>query len=124
MYKDNEENITSVEIETDVLRGSRARREGRFLKGPIPLFDIGAAARLPGKVLTIFLAVHHQTALTGKPAVTLPKSLLQDLGISKDAKARAVAALEAAGLIEVVRASGCAVRVGLAASFISRARRS
>ena len=114
MYRDNRDDIKSVEIETDVLRASRVRREGRFLKGPIPLLDIGAAARLPGKALTVFLAIHHQTALTGKPAVTLPKSLLLDLGISKDAKARAVAALEGAGLIEVVRARGRAVRVGLA----------
>jgi DNA-binding MarR family transcriptional regulator len=75
---------------------------------------ISQASRLGGRALAVFLAVHHQTALTGKRTVTLPKGLLADLGIDKDAKARALRSLETAGLIVAERASGMGVRISLA----------
>jgi DNA-binding transcriptional MocR family regulator len=77
--------------------------------------EIGQAARLPGQTLALFLALHHQTTLTGKAMVTSPRSLLAMLGIGKDAKARALRQLEQAGLVTVERAaaerlaSGCAL---------------
>jgi hypothetical protein len=107
--------IREVEIETAVLRRFMARHSGRFLKGPIPMGEIGLAARLPGRALALLLAVHHQTALTGKALVTLPRSLLVMLGIGKDAKARALRELEQAGLVTVERATGRAARVRLRA---------
>jgi DNA-binding MarR family transcriptional regulator len=75
--------------------------------------EIGAAARLPGQALALFLALHHQTALTGKPIVTLPAKLLTDLGVSRDAKARGLKALEQAGLVYVSRSRGKAARIEL-----------
>ncbi len=75
--------------------------------------EISAAARLPGQALALFLAIHHQTALTGKPIVTLPANLLTDLGISRDSKARGLKALEQAELINVTRARGKNARVEL-----------
>jgi len=103
--------IGETEIETEVLRRARARHRGRFLKGPIPLRQIAAANRLPGQALALFLAVHHQTALTKKTIVTLPRGLLTDFGISPGAKARGLQWLEGAGLIRVSR--GRAARVEL-----------
>jgi hypothetical protein len=76
----NQDDIKETEVETDLVRQSKIRRGERFLKGPIPLKDIAAAACLPGHALALFLAVHHQTALTGKPVVTLPARLLAELG--------------------------------------------
>ena len=105
--------IGETEIETEVLRRARARHRGRFLKGPIPLRQIAAANRLPGQALALFLAVHHQTALTKKTIVTLPRGLLTDFGISPGAKARGLQWLEGAGLIRVERSRGRAARVEL-----------
>jgi DNA-binding transcriptional regulator YhcF (GntR family) len=75
--------------------------------------EISAAARLRGQALALFLAVHHQTALTGKPVVTLPAKLLTDLGVNRDAKARGLRALEQAGLVYVSRSKGKAARIQL-----------
>jgi hypothetical protein len=48
--------------------------------------------------------------------VTLPRSLLDELGVSTDAKSRGLRLLEDAGLIVVDRSRGRAARIGLAAS--------
>jgi DNA-binding MarR family transcriptional regulator len=75
--------------------------------------EIAAAARLPGQSLALFLAVHHQTALTGRPSVTLPARLLSELGISRDAKSRGLKALEGVGLVNIARSKGKAARIRL-----------
>jgi hypothetical protein len=98
--------VRAVEVETAALRAARARRAGRFLKGPIPMADIAAAARLPGKGLAVLLAVHHRAALTRNETVKLPAGLMNDLGVTKDGKARALRQLEAAGMITVHRKPG------------------
>ena len=83
-----QDEIKATEVETGLTQRAKTRRSRRFLKGPIPLPDIAAAACLPGKSLALFLAIHHQTDLTGKPAVTVPAKLLADFGISRSAKSR------------------------------------
>jgi hypothetical protein len=83
----------------------------RFLKGPIPWIGLCAAARLPGQALAVFVAVHHRATLPGNATVTLPKNLLAELGVSRDAKARALHALEEASLVAVERIKGRAARV-------------
>jgi hypothetical protein len=109
----NQDRPLEVEVQTDLLRQSKLRRGQRFLKGPICLRDIAAAARLPGRALVLFIAIHHQIALTGKPSVTLPARLLAELGISRSAKARGLKALERSGLVTVARSTGRAARVQL-----------
>jgi hypothetical protein len=110
---DNRIDIAAVEVQTDFLRRSKVRRTERFLKGPIPWKDISAAANLPGRCLALFLAIHHQVALTGKPIVTLPGSLLLELGITRSTKARCLSALEQAQLVAVARSKGKASRIQL-----------
>jgi hypothetical protein len=105
--------IRETEVQTGLTRRAKIRRGQRFLKGPIPLREIAAAARLTGKALALFLLVHHQTDLTGKPIVTLPSKLLSDLGISRGAKARGLTLLENTGLISVTRSRGRAARIQL-----------
>ena len=109
----NQDDIKEIEVETNLVRQSKIRRGERFLKGPIPLKDIATAACLPGQALALFLAVHHQTALTGKPVVTLPARLLAELGISRGAKSRGLQVLEKAGLVTVARSRGRAARIQL-----------
>ena len=70
----NPEDITETEVKTGLTRQAKIRWGERFLKGPIPLRDIAAAALLPGKSLALFLVVHHQITLTGKPIITRPGS--------------------------------------------------
>src|SRR5215203_6040268 len=94
----NTGSLTEGEVETETSRRSKVRQHGRFLKGPIPMRLLSAAAKLGGPSLALYVAVHHQTALTGKPMVTLPTRLLNEMGISRDAKARGLRKLEGAGL--------------------------
>lgn len=96
------------------------KRARRFLKGPIPLDAIAKASNLPGRALAMFLAVHHQAALTGKPDVTLPKALLMLLGIDKDAKARALHVLAEVGLLTVQRNRGRSAKVSLSLEWAKK----
>jgi hypothetical protein len=41
------------------------------------------AAKLPGQALALYLAVHHQTALTGKALATLPVPFSQNLALAE-----------------------------------------
>ena len=105
--------INECEIETDWSRSRGSRIKGRFLKGPIPFTHLARAARLPGHALTVLLAIYHQTALTRKDWVTLPKGLMFELGVSRDSKARALHALQEASLVSVERCKGRTARVML-----------
>jgi hypothetical protein len=78
--------IAEIEISTRIGHNRAARMSGRFLKGPVPMPTISQASRLGGRALAVYLAIHHQTALTGKATITLPRSLLESMGIDKDAK--------------------------------------
>jgi len=62
----------------------------------------------------VYLAVHHRISLTQQPTTTLPRALLQQLGVSKDVKSRALRKLELVGVIRVERVRGRSTRVGLA----------
>jgi hypothetical protein len=109
----SEPRIAEVEIPTVASHNRAVRISGRFLKGPIAMPLISQASRLGGRALAVYLAVHHQTVLTGKRAVTLPKGLLTDLGIDKDGKARALKSLAAAGMVQVHHQRGKSARVSL-----------
>ena len=107
--------LRTDEIEVTPARLPQLRQ---FLKGPIPWPAICVAARMPGQMLAVFLAIHHRTAVTGKSTVTLPKNLLAELGVSRDAKARALHALQKASLITVERVRGRAAQIKLVATVI------
>jgi hypothetical protein len=102
-----------ITVETAAARRARVRRAGRFLRGPILMRDIATAARLPGQALAAYLAVHHRAALTRSTAVTLPRGLMAELGVTRDARARALHHLENSGLVRVERRSGRASRISL-----------
>lgn len=102
-----------VEIPTRFTLAHSARKHGRFLKGPILLADVALASRQPGSALAVYLAIRHRRDLTGDEWVTIPKPLLEELGVDKDAKSRSLRHLAAAGLIEVRQRAGAAARVRL-----------
>ncbi len=102
-----------VEVKTRWSGAKGSRIAGRFLK-KTPLDPLQRAARLPGRALHVYLAVRHRCDLQREQTVTLPAAYLQAFGIGKDAKRRALAELETAGLIRVERFIGRTARVTLA----------
>jgi hypothetical protein len=95
-----------VEVQTAALRRFQARQAERYLRGPIRMADIRAAAKLSGPCLAVLLVIHYRRAITKQNAVTLPSGLLSDFGIDKSAKRRALLRLELAKLIRVKRTPG------------------
>ena len=103
--------IDEIEITT-----FRPLPKRRFLKGPVPWTGLCAAARLPGQALAVFIAIYHRAALTGSATIHSAQEFLAELGISRDAKARALHALQEASLVAVDRVTGRSARIRLLAA--------
>ncbi len=84
-----------------------------FLKGPINLDWLSAAALLPGKALNVALAVRWLVDMNGGKPVKLTRKALKLLNVSDDACSDGLRRLEGAGLITVVRPPGQRPVVGL-----------
>ena len=93
-------------LQTPRRRPPRHRPGERFLKGPIPLKWLVRAARLPGRALHVGNAVWYLAGLTRSGTVKLSNSVLELFGVDRYAKARALEALEQAGLVSVQRQCG------------------
>jgi hypothetical protein len=78
----------------------------KFLKGPVPLPWLMAAAQLPGKALAVGIALWFRSGLERSEKVTVPTTLLTLFGVNRHAKGRALLALERASLIAVERCHG------------------
>ena len=81
------------------------------LKGPIPLDWLSAAARLPGKCLHVGIALWFVRGLERSGVVALSNLTALRFGLDRNAKYRALAWLEQAGLIAVERKLGRAPMV-------------
>lgn len=108
---------SSMKEESDaieyVIRGNSGRREswensqqstkklGRFIRGPIPLCWIQRAATLPRCGLMVALAIAFCRGLEKSNSFRLCPARLRELHVTRSSAARGVAALEAAGLIQV-----------------------
>ena len=77
----------------------RHRTGEKFLKGPIPLHWISIAMKLPGKSWHVATAIWFLAGLNNSATVKLNQSVLDQLGISRYSKSRALAHLEKAELI-------------------------
>ncbi|EIC21447.1 hypothetical protein Thi970DRAFT_01655 [Thiorhodovibrio frisius] len=71
-----------------------------FVKGPIPLNWLERAARLPGKALHVGLALWFRAGMVGDAWVKLSNGLVARFGVERNAKRRALTALQGAGLVE------------------------
>jgi hypothetical protein len=94
---------------------------GRYAKGPVPAKTMATARRAHADGPLVLLAVKAMgdmiASKTGGPVPEIPvtDSLCSPWGVSRSSRRRAVRALEAAGLLTVVRESGLkAPRVRLA----------
>ena len=86
---------------------------GRFVKGPIPLDSLMVVNRLPGKAWLMLLLIYHRTAMSSDRWVTLSRNLLEEFGVNREAKRRALRQLEAAGLIRTEQHRGYQTRMRL-----------
>lgn len=86
----------------------KKRRDGEFLRGPIPLPWLLAASALPGKaVLKLALLLWFRAGIEGRQtAIRLSSSSLKRFGITARTAFNALEALEAAHLIRVERHRG------------------
>ena len=94
-----------AEIETRWSHAGRKRIAGRYLK-KTSLAPLQLAAQLPGRTLHLYLAIQHRCDLQRSQIMTLPSVYLRSWGLNKDAKSRALAQLEGAGLIALERRPG------------------
>lgn len=93
--------------------GDRDHRVAGFIKGPLPLVWMQAAARMPGKTLQVALALWYLAGLKKTTTVRLTSKPLNDMGVSRDAKYEALARLEQHGLVSVQQEPGQAPLVTL-----------
>ena len=77
-----------------------------FLKGPIPMAWLNAAAKLPGKTLNVGIAIWWLAGMAKTKTFKLTGKALDQLGVSRDAASDALKRLEGNGLILVKRLPG------------------
>ena len=77
-----------------------------FLKGPIPMAWLNAAAKLPGKTLNVGIAIWWLAGMSKTTAFKLTRKALDQLGVSRDATSDGLKRLEDNGLILVKRSPG------------------
>ncbi len=96
---------------TSQRRIPRASKGQRFLRGPIPLNWLSAAAGLPGKSLHVGVALWLEVGLRNSAVVPLSNLTGRYFGLDRNAKYRGLDWLEQAGLISVERKPGRAPMV-------------
>jgi len=84
----------------------RHRLGEKFLKGPIPLLWLAAAAKQPGRALHVGIAVWFLAGIKRNAVIALSSSILVSFGVNRHAVYRGLKALERAGLVSVVRKPG------------------
>jgi hypothetical protein len=84
----------------------RHKKGTRFLKGPVPMSWLAAAARQGGKALHVGVALWHLAAMKNTGRVLLSGSVLTSFGVNRFAASRALTSLERAGLVQVERHRG------------------
>lgn len=107
------EAVRAKEAPTPIVKARRAKREGLFLRGPFYFGDASKASACHPRGLIVWMLVKHRSDLTKEAEVTVPNHLAEEFGASKKAKARALEALEVAGLVSIRRKTDGAWRVSL-----------
>ena len=88
----------------DVDQKEKKKIWGEFLKGPIPLLWLTAAAQLSGKApVAVGLAIWFESGRRKSNEVKLTTAILQRFAVKRKSKYSALKSLEEAGLIRVRR---------------------
>jgi hypothetical protein len=114
MYKDDRD-IPVKRVRLDALTGEYADAPltEPFLKGPIPMAWLKAAAELPGKAFQLGVAIWWLRPMSKGENFKLTQKALDYVGISRDATYDALKRLEARELIRVQRSPGRRPIVGI-----------
>lgn len=91
-------------VDEQVAASAKAR--AGFIKGPLPLDWMQAAARMPGRTLQVALVLWYLVGLKKSDTVRLSSEHLDLVGVSRDAKYDALQRLSAAGLVTVDQRPG------------------
>ncbi len=106
----NLENLTLPNVPKIEFRDNKSlprhKNGEKFLKGPIPLDWLNMAAKLPGKALHVAIAIWFLAGIKKMRTIALSGSVLNGMGVKRNAAYRALAELEGAGLISVIRYHG------------------
>ena len=78
-----------------------------FLHPKIEMLWVEKAAQLGLPALMVGILLHFRSVWSGRESVTLPKELLDKFHISRCVKQRALRSLEEAGLVSIVKGTGC-----------------
>lgn len=97
----------------DANEAVKAKAQAGFIKGPLPLDWMQAAARMPGRTLQVALVLWYLAGLKKSDAVRLSSEHLDAVGVSRDAKYDALQRLSAAGLVTIDQRPGRAPVVTL-----------
>ncbi len=100
----------------DAQASAQAKAQAGFIKGPLPLDWIQAAARMPGRTLQVALVLWYLAGLKKSDTVRLSSEQMDTVGVSRDAKYDALQRLSAAGLVSVDQRPGRAPLVTLVRS--------
>ena len=91
---------------TQGLGFSKAKQVSLFIKGPIPMDWISAAAKLPGKAIHVALALYWMDGMNPQKRFKITRRALELFKVSDDAYRDALLRMEAAKLIRVSRSPG------------------
>jgi hypothetical protein len=107
MYK-RDKDIPVKRVRLNALTGeySGAPLTEPFLKGPIPMAWLKAAAELPGKAFQLGIAIWWLRPMSKTKSFKLTRRALDFVNISRDATYDALKRLEESGLIRVTRLPG------------------
>ena len=104
-----DDHIESIPFDTEPVKKLKLEKRGTvgpFVKGPVALSWIKACQTAHPAGLALALGIKARTGCFPDGRVPVGNSLARLVGLGEDTRARALAALEAVGLVEVVRASG------------------
>lgn len=106
MYPDDRL-IPTVKLRYSPDKGLSPVKQGDlFIRGPIPMAWISAAATLPGKALHVALALFWLAGMKPQQKIKITRQALGLFSVSDDAYRDALPRLTAAGLIKVWPAPG------------------
>jgi hypothetical protein len=84
----------------------RHRAGDHFLKGPIPMDWLQAAARSPGRALHVAIVLWYHAGVSKNAKIKVNLSRMGAFGLDRHSASRGLKALEEAGLVTVDRAPG------------------
>jgi len=111
------ESIRSIRVDTPTIRRLREakadRKRQNFLAGRFPLEWLSRAAQAHPRGLEMLLLTKRAVDMAREQPVTVPDELCTEFGVTRQARYRALRALEAARLIQVEWHNGRLPRIWL-----------